>query len=160
MSAICKPLKIMSSHFPSVPFIKQHRIPLAKWNHSPSLALRIRCAPRRPIPSVEKKRRRSIWKNQLWNEMQMGSPKKALQCRNEKRLHMPVYMQISHIVHMCVNIWQLLGTGAVSLFLLFFIFFTAWRPLFVLFADIQISVQKDIHTYIAEWRRPFVSFCF
>lgn len=54
--------------------------------------------------------------------MQMGSPKKALQCRNEKRLHMPVYMQILHIVHMCVNIWQLLGTGAVSLFLLFFIF--------------------------------------
>jgi len=51
-----------------------------------------------------------------------GSPKKALQCRNEKRLHMPVYMQIL-LVHMCVNIWQLLGTGAVSLFLYFLFHF-------------------------------------
>lgn len=54
-----------------------------------------------------------------------GSPKKK-RCNigNEKRLHMPVYMQIL-LVHMCVNIWQLLETGAVPLFLLFF---TAAQP--------------------------------
>lgn len=139
------------------PIINEFSLPNEITAHR--LALHILNTPRILQKTKKKEKKKDVWKTGFEMKCKWGSPKKSLQFRYEKRLHMPVYMQIL-LVHMCVNIWQLLGTGSrewrtvwwtIHQNSLFLLFFTAREPgglLFVLFADIQISMQKLVQFHI------------